>query len=177
MQTVIAIVGKIGAGKDEVAEYLSKKLGWPIFKISDPLKDELKRQGKEINRENLASLGNQWATQKSDDHIARLALEKHKGNLIISGPRQLGQIEYLKNHSNFTMIEITADDKIRFERVTARASVKEAKNLESFIKEELKNDAAPGKKVQILECIKLADYRIPNNSTLKDLYAKLDKIT
>lgn len=172
---VIAIVGKIGAGKDEAATYLSKKLGWPVFKMSDPLKNELKRQKKEINRKNLADLGTKWSREKGDDYLARLALQSHKGNLIISGPRQLGQIKYLNKKTDLTIVAISADDKIRFERVISRKSVKEASSLQDFIKEELKNDASDGAN-QVIKCIDQAHCTIDNSSTLKEMYDKLDKI-
>jgi len=175
MQTVIAIVGKIGAGKDEAAIYLSKKFSWPVFKISDPLKEELKRQGQEINRENLAKLGTKWSREKGDSYLARLALKKHQGNIILSGPRQLGQIKYLQKHTKLIIVAITADDKIRFERVIARKSVKEAKDLDRFIREEMANDASNGAN-QVIKCIDGAHCLIDNNSTLEDMYKKLDKI-
>lgn len=176
MRKVIVIVGKIGAGKDEAATYLSAKLGWPVFKISEPLKDELKRQGKEINRANLAELGTKWSGEKGDDYLARLALKKYKGNIIISGPRQLGQIEYLRKNSDPTIVAITADDKTRFARVTARNSVREAGSLENFIKEELANDASCGAN-QVIKCIDQAHCAVDNSSTLEEMYRKLDKVT
>lgn len=175
MRTVIAIVGKIGAGKDEAAEYLSKKLNWPVFKVSQPLKDELKRQGKEINRENLAKLGTEWSKKKGDDYLARLALKQYKGNLIICGPRQLGQIDFLRQNSNLTILAISARDSIRFKRVIKRNSVREAKNLQKFIEEEIKNDASDGAN-QIIKCIDLADLTINNNGSLDKLHRSLDKI-
>ena len=175
MQTVIAIVGKIGAGKDEAAAYLSKKLGWPVFKISDPLKEKLRRQGKEINRENLANLGTEWSREKGDDYLARLAIEKNPGDIILSGPRQLGQIEYLKNHTKLILVAIDASDQIRFERVTARNSVKEAKNLDAFIKEEIENDASDGAN-QVIKCIDQAHCTVDNSSSLEEMYKGLDKI-
>lgn len=175
MQTVIAIVGKIGAGKDEAATYLSKKHGWPIFKISDPLKEELKRQGREVNRENLAKLGDKWSREKGDDYLARHIIEVHKEHLILSGPRQLGQIKYLQKHTKLILVAITADDKVRFERVTARNSVNEAKNLDDFIREEIVNDASDGAN-QVIKCIDRADCKIDNSSSLENMYKKLDKI-
>lgn len=175
MRKVIAVVGKIGAGKDEAAAYLSKKLGWPVFKISDPLKQELKRLGKEINRENLAQLGTKWSQERGDDYLARIVFENHNGNLIFSGPRQLGQLNYLKKNSDLKIIAITADDKLRFERVTSRNSVKEAKTFNDFIKDEIDNDASDGAN-QVIKWIDNAHCTIQNNDSLDNMYRELDKI-
>jgi len=81
----------------------------------------------------------------------------------------------LKNHTKLILVAISADDKIRFERVTARGSVKEAGNLESFIKEELENDASDGAN-QVIKCIDQAHCTIDNSSSLEKMYEGLDKL-
>jgi len=175
MRKIIAIVGKIGVGKDEAAKYLSTKLNWPIFQISAPLKDEVKKRGLELNRENIQKIGVEFAQNYGDDYIARLALKSCDKNLIVSGPRQLGQISFFKKNTQFVMINITAKDRLRFERVRKRNSVNEASTLEEFIKDEIKKDSS-GPVQRVEDCIKLADYRVDNESTLEKLFKKLDKI-
>lgn len=175
MRTVIAIVGKIGVGKDEAAKYLSTKLNWPIFQISSPLKEEVKKRGLELNRENIQKIGIEFAQKYGDDYIARLALESCDKNLVVSGPRQLGQIEYFKKNSRFIMIHINADDQLRFQRVTDRKSVSEATTLKSFIRDEREKDVS-GPVQRVEDCIKLADWEVTNNATLDKLFGQLDEI-
>lgn len=175
MRRVIAIVGKIGVGKDEAAKYLSTKLNWPIFQISSPLKDEVKKRGLELNRENIQKIGVEFAQKYGDDHIARLALKSSKENLVVSGPRQLGQIDYFKKNSQFIMINITASDNLRFNRVKKRNSVSEAETLEDFIKDEIEKDSS-GPVQRVEDCIKMADYTVHNESSLEQLFKNLDKV-
>jgi len=174
-KVIIGIVGRIGAGKDEAAKYLSKKLGWPIFQISAPLKIEVKKRGLELNRENIQKMGVEFAKKHGDDYLARLALESFRENGIVSGPRQLGQIRYFKENSRFILIFVDADDQIRYRRVVSRATVKEAKTLHEFIDDEREKDAL-GPVQRLEDCIEMADYKIANNSTLKALEDGLDKV-
>lgn len=172
---VIGIVGKIGSGKDEAAKYLSSALGWPIFQISAPLKEEVKRRGLDLNRENLQKIGIEVAEKKGDDYLARLALASFKQNGIVSGPRQLGQMDYFKKNSRFILIFVDAPDQIRFERVTKRATVNEARSLREFVSDEIERDTT-GNVVRLNECIQMASYKIMNDSTLEQLKSELDKI-
>lgn len=176
MRKVVAFVGRIGAGKDEAANYLSERLGWPVFKISQPLKDELKKLGKEIDRENLAHLGNDWSKRYGDHYLAQLALEQNSENFIASGPRQLGQMEYFRKNCDFYLVEVQTDDEKRFQRAQNRSEeLKEAHNLEMFLKDEIEKDASDGAQ-QVLKCIEMADHHISNNGTIEDLHREIDSL-
>lgn len=174
-KTVIGIVGRIGAGKDEAAKYLSEKLGWPIFQISAPLKNEVKQRGQELNRENIQKMGVEFAKKHGDDYLARLALKSFGENGIVSGPRQLGQIRHFQDNSRFILVFIDADDQIRYKRVVSRATVKEAKTLREFIDDEREKDVL-GPVQRLEDCISMANYKVTNNFTLEELKRDLDKI-
>src|SRR3990167_8927623 len=49
---ILAIVGLPGAGKNEVTEYLMKKMNWPKVYFGDVTFNELKKVGLEINEKN-----------------------------------------------------------------------------------------------------------------------------
>ena len=49
---ILAIVGLPGAGKNEVTEYLMKKMNWPKVYFGDVTFDEMKKVGLEINETN-----------------------------------------------------------------------------------------------------------------------------
>jgi len=80
----------------------------------------------------------------------------------------------LRQNSNLIILAINARDNIRFKRVIKRNSVKEAKNLQKFIEEEIKNDASDGAN-QVVKCIKLANIAVENNGSLDNLHRNLDK--
>lgn len=169
------MVGRIGAGKDEAAKYLSKRLDWPIFQISAPLKEEVKKRNIELSRENIQRVGVEFAQKYGDGYLAELAIKSFEENGIVSGPRQLGQIQYFKNNCRFILIFVDADDEIRFSRVQSRNSVKEAHTLERFIKDEQEKDVL-GPVQRLEDCIELADYKVTNNTSLDKLANQLEKV-
>ena len=68
---VIGITGKRGSGKDTVAEHLESKYGFHVLTYLDHvLAPVLKKEGKEITRENLINLA--------------LDMRKKKGNVVNS---------------------------------------------------------------------------------------------
>lgn len=174
-KTVIGLVGRIGAGKDEAAKYLSGKLGWPIFQISSPLKEEVAKRSLEPNRENIQKIGVEFAQKYGDGYLAQLAIDSFEKNGIVSGPRQLGQIRYFNDNCRFILIFIDADDETRYARVKDRTLVHEARTLEDFIRDEREKDVI-GPVQRLEDCIELANYKVRNNSTLNDLSDELDEV-
>ncbi|OQA52330.1 MAG: hypothetical protein BWY43_00548 [candidate division WS2 bacterium ADurb.Bin280] len=73
------------------------------------------------------------------------------------------------------MINITASDNLRFNRVKKRNSVSEAETLEDFIKDEIEKDSS-GPVQRVEDCIKMADYTVHNESSLEQLFKNLDKV-
>jgi hypothetical protein len=61
-------------------------------------------------------------TQKyGDGYLAEVLITKESSDfMIVSGPRQLGQLEYLRKHSNSIFIGIEANEEIRYQRMLAR---------------------------------------------------------
>lgn len=175
MKTIIGITGTIASGKDSVGEYISKKLKIPSFKISQLILDEAQKRGISLVREKLAEFGKQFAKEFGEDYCAKILLSKIEREGVITGIRQLAQIDFLKDNSNFILISVDAEPKIRFNRTKSRKYVKEAESLERFIKDEIKENSGEGPQ-KVFECMKLADYEIENNSSIKELYSKIDKI-
>jgi dephospho-CoA kinase len=176
LKEVIGIIGTIGAGKDTAGDYIADKLNIPIFQISSPLKSICLETGIEPSRENLIELGTKLAVEHGDGYLAEYIIEHmDEERAVITGMRQLGQIDTLKSLSKLTLISIEATPTIRFERARNNGKVGEASNLEEFITRERAENSAPNAQ-RLFECMKLADYHITNESSLEDLYSKLDNI-
>ncbi|MFA6586091.1 MAG: AAA family ATPase [Candidatus Paceibacterota bacterium] len=175
MKKVIGIVGGISSGKDTAAKYISEKLNIPAFEMSQPLKDIARERNIELTRENLVALGTPLAQEFGADYFAKILLGKIDSAGIFAGMRQIAQIEYLKNNSNFILISIEADPKIRFQRTLARAKLGEATNLEEFIRNEINENS--GERIQrLFEIMKMADIHIENNGSLENFYNQIDNI-
>ena len=56
---VLILLGKARSGKDTIADFLVKEFGFRKFVFSSVLEEELKKQGKEITKKNMALLGDE----------------------------------------------------------------------------------------------------------------------
>ena len=176
MKKILGLIGPIGSGKDSAAKYVGEKLGIPFFQISDALKDIMRERGVTITRETLTVCGTKYAEEFGEDYLAKVILGKIEGAKgVISGMRQVAQIKYLRENSDFYLVAIGTDAKIRFARSKARGKAGDAGTLELFVKNEILENSG-GNIQRVFECIKMADTMIINNSSLEDLYKKIDNL-
>jgi len=172
---VFGIIGPIGAGKDTSGDYVAQKLNIPSFQISSPLRQICIETGIEPIRENLIALGTRLAAEHGDGYLAEYILEYIPERSVVTGMRQLGQIDVLKSSSDLILISIDADPTVRFIRTRDNGKLGEAGTLEEFNAREQVENSAPNAQ-RLFECMKLADYHIINETSFEDLYAQLDKI-
>lgn len=172
---IIGIAGLLAAGKDTLADYLVKK-GFDHFSLSTILRKEAQKRGVEINRENLIELGTNLKDEQGYEVLAKRALEKIKKDTVVSSIRHPKEVEYLKKSSNLKLIEIFADSKIRYQRMLNRARETDADmSFNGFILSERRERQSGGGQ-EIDKVVKLADYRIDNNTSRENLYRQLDQI-
>jgi dephospho-CoA kinase len=175
MKKIICIVGTIGSGKDVAAEYISKKLGIPVFQASQPLRDIAKEKGIEPLRWNLIKLSNEIIKEKGPQaFVERLIGEESQNLVVITGVRIPSILDYIQKNYNLILLAVDADAELRFNRSIARGKLGEAKTLEEFLENEQKENSAPNMQ-RLFECMKLADYTIYNNTDLKTFFQKVDK--
>jgi len=159
MKTVIGIIGPIGSGKDTAAIYLAEKLGCKVYEISGHIKKLAHEQGILHDRQSLIDFGNRIVKERGSEYLPNALLEQISERGIITGMRQVAQIEYLQKHSNLILVAIDADPEIRFKRVR------------------LEKEENSGDRVQrIFECMKMADHSVTNNGTLEELQKALDDL-
>ncbi len=109
------------------------------------------------------------------DVLARLALKNIKGNTVVDSIRNPHEVEYLRRHSDFILLAIDAPVEIRFERAKKRGREESASSLQEFISKEAEEMTSRQTGQQLKNCIQLADFKIQNDSTLENLYKKLEK--
>ncbi|VVB61389.1 Cytidylate kinase [uncultured archaeon] len=175
MKTIIGIIGPIASGKDTVADYISKKLGMPIFQTSSVLREIARQRNIPETRKDLILLSRELAAEFGKDYLVKSLLQKAENNCIITGMREIGQIEYLRKNTKFILISVNADVKTRFERLKSRHHIDEGKTFEEFLANEKEEDTKNNVQ-RLSECMKFADYKIENNSDLDSLFRKTDGI-
>lgn len=172
---IIGLTGKNASGKGEVALFL-KSRGFQYHSLSDVLRDELKSRRITPSRDHLTKIGNDlretYGPAVLADRILTLLTEEQ--HYVIDSFRNPAEVEAFRRRPDFMLWAVTATPKKRFERIKARARENDPQTLSQFVMVEKREaiNADPNKQ-SIESCEKLADLRIPNNSTLESLAKKL----
>ncbi len=175
---LIGLTGKNGSGKGEVAKFL-QQAGFAYHSLSDIIREEIQKKGKEITREKLIEEGTRLRKKQGLGILAEKTLPKLRAdhNDIIDSIRNPEEVAVLRKQPGFILLNITAPAKIRFERVKKRNRENDPKTFEAFTqmeKRELKSGDPAAQ--QLLETEKLADKEIVNSGGLEELHKKIKKI-
>ena len=174
---ILGFVGLIASGKGTACKYLQDEHGAQIFRFSSMLRDVLNRFYIEQTRENIQTVSSVLRQAFGDDLMAKTIasdVTNAKTEIIaVDGVRRQPDIKYLSQIPGFYLISITADQKIRWQRITQRGENADdtKKTLEQFAQDEQKEA-----ELQIKDVAKLAEFRIDNNGTRQQLYGQIEEI-
>ncbi len=187
-QKFIGLTGTFGSGKGVFAEILQKLCGpgnFAAYSLSDEVREECKKQGKTLERQNLREVAN--ATRKKEGAgvfarrvLAKALKEKGKSVVLIDSVRAPAEAEELRNAlgKRFVLVAIDAPIKTRYERVKERAREKE--NLLSFeqfkASEEVEMRAKDEFGQSLDAVMKSADEKIENDGTIAEFEQKAKKL-
>lgn len=173
MRKVVAIVGPIGSGKDTAAEYLSRKLNWQAYKISDILRSISKERNLSEDRQSLIKLNFSLAQEFGNDYLGKRLLSDTTGNIIVTGIRVPAVIDFLRNNTNFFMIGIDAKTNIRYKRAFERGVAGDIVSYEEFTRNE-KIENSPPNPQRVFQLVDDSDFHFMNNDSLAVLHAFCD---
>lgn len=174
---IIGLIGQLACGKGSVKKYLSEKYNAQDCRFSTPLRDVVARLAILESRENLQKLSTVLRGAFGEDLLAKvIAVDASKLNseiVVIDGVRRMADIKYLKELSNFYLIKVEADPKIRFERLKTRNENvgDKDKTFEQFLADQ--NNEADREIPIVMNSTKIS---INNDGNLEDLYIQVDKI-
>ena len=172
---IIGICGKIGSGKDTIADYLASKYEFKKVVVSDIIRKEMEKKNLKINRESMQNFSKEMKEKYGNGIWARKTLEyikEHKiKNVVISGVRDKKELEEFRKDPSFVLIFVWAPQKLRFQRLIKRGSYKDPKTLEEAIEQEKREE----KLFDLYNnCKEYADYLIANDSTIENLHQTVD---
>lgn len=178
---ILGLSGSIGSGKDTVCDFLVEK-GFVKFVFSDVIREELKKEGVQATRENLVKKGNELREKFGRNFIAqelvRRIKESGNENAVVSGVRNLGELEELRKQEEFYLIVTDAPLKERFERIASRREARDTVNFEEFKKKD-EIDKGFGEKEtgqQVGKVMQQADFTIINDKSLQELFEGTEKV-
>ena len=176
VQKILGIVGRIGAGKDTVADYVARKYGYAIVAFRDAVKDVAQKEGLAPTRENMQHVGKKYRAAHGEDFFTNVVAQKAQkagDKVIIKEMRTDGDVLPLKKKFGRAMkvMCITADSENRFARMLARGRTGDPQTREEFAKQEERED-----ELGFTAALKHATINVDNNGTLGELYEKIDKL-
>lgn len=174
---ILGFVGDLAGGKGTIAKYLKEKYGVNAYRFSTMLRDILGRIYLDDTRDHMQTLSKILRENFGQDVMSKVIakdVENDDNNLIVvDGIRRPTDITYLKEIPGFHLIYVTADSKIRWERLVKRAENPDdtTKKYEDFLEDE---QAEADKLIKELGA--KAEITIDNNGTMDELFAQVEKI-
>ena len=178
MALIIGIIAKKGAGKGlfvKIAQKLLPRHKIASIRYSDIPREILAILNKEVSRENMQTLSTALRRAFDDEGIFNEAIKKRLQNTdsditILDGVRKKEEAEVVKELDG-TLIYITADPKVRFDRRQKEAENSDeiAVSLEQFQKQELAETEISIKDIGE----KMADAVIENDGTMEEFENKI----
>jgi dephospho-CoA kinase len=174
---LIGLVGEKGSGKDTFAKYLQeiseKKIAH--IRFSDLLKQTLKLWDLPLTRANLQKLAQvleDFGSGTVAHGLEKQIRETEADIIILDGIRWKPDVELLKKFPDPKLVYITADPKLRFERLKNRGEkIGESEmSYEQFLEEE----KAPNE-LLIPEIGSEADLKIENNGSIQEFDSEIKK--
>jgi dephospho-CoA kinase len=171
---LIGLTGTNGAGKGEVASYLMKK-GYAYVSLSDEIRAELRRRGKESTRDQLIAAGNALRRRYGADILARRAMKKVKDRTVIDSIRNAREVAFLRRQDDFILVAVDAPAELRYARVQKRGRAESASTLEEFVAKEKEEMTGGTSGQQLRLCLNLADVTIVNDGTIEVLHRRIEE--
>jgi len=175
---IIGLTGKNGSGKTAVCEYL-KSRGFVYRSLSDEIREEIQRRGREIDRDTLIEVGNELRNEFGPGILAEriVAGLENDQNYVIDSIRNPSEVEAFRSRGDFTLIGLESDPKMRFQRSKKRGRENAAQTFEQFLEEESRElDSDDPVRQQLNATQRAADLIVTNNGTLEGLHRRLDEL-
>ena len=173
MKKIIGLIGEMGAGKDTFCDFVKANYQNVYFlKFSDALTEVLKMFFDEVKREDQQWLSSALRERFGQDILVKALVKKIEkisdGIIILNGVRRPDDFKALKSIGG-KLIYVTADQKLRWERVKVRGEkADDDVPFEKFV------EMGKAEAESLITTIGLeADLKIENNSTKEDVYIKI----
>jgi dephospho-CoA kinase len=172
----------MASGKGEVAAFF-KQEGYRYISLSDIVREEVARLGKDVTRAEMQDIGNSLRTSGGAGVLGKRVREKidpaGPQKWIIDGIRNPAEVIELRKIDSFYLIGIDTGIDIIISRIKSRN--RDTDNAEKAeLKKRLDREwgiGEPEDGQQVGKCLEMADFTIHNDSSLKKLISEVSKIS
>ncbi|MGE5340900.1 MAG: AAA family ATPase [Candidatus Omnitrophota bacterium] len=178
----IGLTGRMGCGKGEVVHIL-KELGYTYTSLSDIVREEAAKLGREVTREETQNIGNGLRREGGAGVLGKRIREKIESaapeslKWVIDGVRNPAEVLELKKLNAFYLLGIDADLDLIIERIKLRRRGTDSLD-DNEIKKRMDREwgiGEPEDGQQVGKCMNMADFIIRNNNGLDQL--KIEIVT
>ena len=181
---IVGITGTLGAGKGTVVDILCKKFSYVHYSVRSYLLDVIAERNMPPTRDSMRVVANDLRASNSPSFIVEQLLEKaitasssEKGSnkFIIESIRTPGEVTALRERcGEFILLAVDADERVRFDRIRARASETDFVDFETWrAQERAEMTNTDPNKQNLFACMEVADVRIANDGGLDALETKV----
>jgi dCTP deaminase len=180
---ILGVVGTLVSGKSEATEYLIMERGFLHLSLATFVREETRKRGLPTTASNLQNVGN--SLRQTDGltvlvHRLRPRMEAMPGGsyLVLTGIKNVAEVRELRKWPNFVLLAVDASPEVRFERAHRRGRPG-TPNTETEFRTLDERDRGIGEMEwgqQVDACIEEADFVLNNDSSLEDLYTRLDEV-
>ena len=174
---ILGFVGDLASGKGTICQYLKEKYNVNSYRFSTMLRDILDRIYVEKTRENLQDLSTFLRGRYGQDIMSKVivkdVLQDKNDLVVVDGIRRPTDITYLQELPGFHLIYVTADPKLRWQRMVLRQENPDdaGKTFDQFLKDEQAEAD-----MLIKELGKKAKYTLVNNGSVEEFYVGMEAI-
>lgn len=180
MKLLIGIVGEIGSGKDTFTTFFKAAVAPATLsrlRFSDVLVSTLNSWDIPLTRPNLQNLAIIMDNEYGKGTLTHATKKRIKDDgadiVILEGIRWKTDAPMLRSFKNSVLVYITADPKVRFERIRNRDEKAGEANLTL---EQFKKEGRAATEIQIPEIGKTADFTLDNSGTIDEFREKIEEL-
>jgi dephospho-CoA kinase len=174
----IGVVGTNGAGKSSVCNYLHTK-GFKIYSLSDVVREEAKKLGYTLTRDNLVHVGNLLKEEYGKEVLAKKSFQNALDNNIqfaaFDSIRHIVEVKYFKNNG-VIIWGVDASIENRYQRIKKRQKETDKVSFEEFVKQDEREylGHSPGQNIKeaLTECESIYD----NNDTIEEMHQSINAL-
>jgi len=174
---IVAFAGMPFSGKSEAVK-IAKDMDIPVVRMGDMVWEEVKRQGLEINDENVGRVANDMRKQHGMDIWAKRTVDKilkikNANKIVIDGIRNFEEIDFFKKMlgASFVIVAVQVSDETRHKRAMSRGREDDSMDVE-LIKERDRRERGWG----LDKVIASADIVISNEDDIKEFRNKIKEV-
>ncbi len=175
---IVGLTGRNAAGKGLAAEFLKSK-GFAYHSLSDVIRDEVRARGLPLTRDALIATGRELRARHGTGYLAERILERLEPgrNYVVDSFRHEDEVAVFRKTSDFHLLAVRADPRVRFERIKARGRESDPGTYEAFLDLEQKESTslqAEGQNLTATEAV--ADHAIDNDGSPAEFQARLSEL-